>query len=233
MGTKPTEIIFGFAIFLICPLMNWFQYQLFFLLHKMVGIHPTTTEKKDCSKLNGLIIFDAHSSTPDGKLYPFEWKLVMVKIIGYTLYVLPFMCIIISLAATNPNNDLNKSFIAPLQMNTTAITLVYVGILMVLMIVSILEQIEQPGKFHTIAKLIITIVFSLSIMVVPGFCSNISNMKLICLMNSNQEVCADVRPTITCRSEFYNDIGFYFTTEGNTVVENYFLNSSGTCYFNR
>ena len=225
MGPLATEIIFGFVIVFVCPLMNWLQYQLFFLTHEMFGIHPTTMEKHDYSKLNGLIIFDAHSSTSDGELFPFGWKLILAKVIGYTLYILPCLCIFISLWATNLNND-------QLQINTTALAIVFVGILIVLIVVSLLEQINQPGKFHSLAKLIITIVFSMSIMVVPATCSNIMNMELICLMNSNQEACANVRPNITCNSPYYDDIRLKYTTEGNGVVQNYLLESTGTYYFN-
>ena len=94
------------------------------------------------------------------------------------------------------------------------------------------SQREHPGKWHTTAKLIITILFSLSIMVLPWFCSNISNTKLICLMNSNQEACANVRSEITCNSPFYDNNRLMYTTDANDVVENYFFGSSGTCYFN-
>ena len=233
MGPIGTEVICGFAIVLVCPLINWFQYQLFSLSHKMVGIYPTTREKNDYSKLNGLIIFDAHSSTSDGKRFPFGLKFIVAKLIGYALYVLPIFGPFMLLEATS--SDATKSFIAPLRMNTTALALVFFAILVSLIVLSLLEQIEHPGtpgKWHTPAKLIITIVVSLSIMVVPGLCSNISNLKLICLMNSNQEVCADVRSEITCNSHSYNNKGFHYTTEGNEVVKNYFLNTTGTHYFN-
>ena len=225
MGPIATQIIFGFAIVLVCPLMNWLQYRLFFSSHQMFGIYPTTMEKHDYSKLNGLIIFDAHSSTSDGEMFSFGWKLVLAKVIGYTLYILPCLCIFISLRATHSNNDL-------LQMNTTALALVFVGIWFVLIVVSLLEQINHPGRFHSLAKLIITIVFSMSIMVLPWFCSNISNTKLICLMNSNQAACANVRSEITCNSPSFKNNRFNYTTEGNDVVEYYFLESTGTYYFN-
>ena len=225
MGTKATEVIFGFAIVLVCPLMNWLQYRLFFSSHKMFGIYPTTMEKHDYSKLNGLIIFDAHSSTSDGEIFPFGWKLVLAKVIGYTFYILPCFCIFISLWATNLNNG-------PLLMNTTALALIFYGIWIVLIVVSLLEQLNHPGKLHSLAKLIITIVFSISIMVVPGICSNITNIELICLMNSNQEACANIRPNITCNSPSYDNTRLKYTTEGNDVVRKYFLGSTGTFYFN-
>ena len=225
MGPIATEVMFGFAIVIVCPLMNWIQYRLFFSLHKMFGIYPTTMEEHDYSKLNGLIIFDAHSSTSDGEIFPLGWKLVLAKVIGYTLYILPCLCIFISLWATNFSNDLS-------QISTTALAFVFVGILYVLIVVSLLEQINHPGKFHSLAKLIITIVFSMSIMVIPGFCSNISDLKLICLMNSNQEACASVRSEITCNSPSYENNRLKYTTERNDVVENYFLESTGTYYFN-
>ena len=225
MGPLATEVIFGFAIVLVCPLMNWLQYLMFFSTHKMFGIYPTTMEKHDYSKLNGLIIFDAHSSTPDGEKFPFGWKLVLAKVIGYTLYILPCLCIFISLRATSTNNDL-------LLMNTTALASVFAGIWIVWVVVSLMEQINQPGRFHSVAKLVITIVFSMSIMVVPWFCSNISNTKLICLMNSNQAACANVRSKITCNGLSYDNNRLKYTTEGNDVVENYYLDASGTYYFN-
>ena len=232
MGPQATDIAFGLIIVIVCPLLNWLQYQLFLIPHKMFGIFSTTLEKNDCSTLNGLIIFDAHSTTSDGKSYPFGWKIIVAKVIGYVLYILPICAICMSLVATSPEEDAIKSFITPLQLDALSLALIFVGIWVALIVLSLLEQIEHPGKWHTPAKLIITIVFSLSIMVVPGLCSNISNMKLICLMNSKQEVCAEVRSEITCNSESYNNIGLQFTTEGNKVVKNYFLNATGTIYFN-
>ena len=232
MGPAGTEIMFGLVIVLICPLMNWLQYQLFFLCHKMVGVYPTHQKKKDFSQLNGLIIFDAHSCTSDGKLFPFGWQIIMAKVFGYTLYVLPFLCIFMSIAATSPEDDPTKSFIAPLQMNANALLLVFVAIWVSLIVLSLLEQAEHPGKWHNPAKFIITMLFCMSTMIIPGVCSNISNMKLVCLMNSNQEVCAEIRSEITCNTQSNDNIGFQYTTEGNNLVEKYFLNATGSFYFN-
>ena len=232
IGPQATDISFGLIIVIVSPLLNWLQYQLFLLPHKMFGIFSTTIEKNDCSTLNGLIIFDAHSTTSDGKSYPFGWRFILAKVIGYTLYVLPICGICISLVVTSLENDATKSFIAPLQMNAFSLALVFVGISFAFIILSLLEQIEHPGKWHSPAKQIITILFSLSIMTVPWLCSNISNMKLICLMNSNQAACANVRSEITCNSPSYDNNALKYTTEGNEVVRNYFLDSTGTCYFN-
>ena len=232
MGPQGTDIAFGLVIVVICPLLNWLQYQLFLLPHTMFGIHPTTIEKNDCSKVNGLIIFDAHSSTSDGESFPFGLKIIVAKVLGYVLYVLPVCGICMSLVATSLGDDATKSFIAPLQLDAISLASIFVAILVALIVLSLLEQIEHPGKWHTTAKLIITILFSLSIMVLPWFCSNISNTKLICLMNSNQEACANVRSEITCNSPFYDNNRLMYTTDANDVVENYFFGSSGTCYFN-
>ena len=231
MGMLGTEIVFGFAIVIICPMMNLFQYQLFTLSHQMFGVYPSGMRKKWYSQLNGLFIIDAHSSTSDGKILPFGWKVVVANVLGYTMYVLPLVCIFIPLAATSLTNDPSKSFIAPLQLNATVLALVVLGIWVCLIILSLFEQIAFPGKWHSLAKMTITIVFSMSIMILPMLCSNISNMKLICLMNSKQEVCAEVRSEITCNSESYNNIGLQYTTEGNKVVKNYFLNATGPIYF--
>ena len=229
MNSTQTEICFGLVIVAVCPLMNWVQYQLFSVPHKMLDIYPTTKEKGDYSQLNGLIIFDSHSSTIDGKRVPFGWKLVMAKIIGYTLYVLPF-CTFTYLAQHSSDDNANKSFIEPLQIDANSLSLIFVTFWFFLIVLSLLEHIEHPGKWHKPAKRIITILFCSSAMMVPGLCSNIANMKLICLMNSNQDVCANVRAAITCES--YDNIGFQYTTEGNEVVKNYYLNATGYFYFN-
>jgi len=232
MGAQATDIAFGLVIVVMCPLLNWLQYQLFLLPHTMFAIHPTTIEKNDCSKVNGLIIFDAHSSTSDGEGFPFGLKIIVAKVLGYVLYVLPVCVICMSLVATSLEDDAMKSFIVPLQVDALSLALLFVSISVALIILSLLEQIEYPGKWHSPAKLIITILFSLSIMVVPLLCSNIFDMKLICLMNSNQKECANVRSEITCNSPFHENKRLNYSTEGNDVVENYFLDSSGTCYFN-
>ena len=154
--------------------------------------------------------------------------MAVAKVLGYTMYVLPLLCIFMPLAATSLNNDPSKSFIAPLQLKSTVLAIVILGIWVCLMILSLFETFEQPGKWHSVAKMIISIVFSMSLMIIPGLCSNISNMNIICLMNSNQTVCADVKSEITCNSESYNNIGLQFTTEGNKVVKNYFIHPKGT-----
>ena len=114
MGMMGTEIVFGFAIVIICPMMNLFQYQLFSVSHKMLGVYPSGMKKKCYSQLNGLFIIDAHSSTSDGKILSFGWEVAVAKVIGYTMYMLPLVIIFIPLAATSLTNDPSKSFIAPL-----------------------------------------------------------------------------------------------------------------------